>query len=48
MVLRPSNISRWDWTLVKDMVFNASKDLSEAYDRAKSFIAIEEAMGSLK
>lgn len=32
--------------LMKDIMFNPSKDLSEAYDRAKNFIAIEEAMGA--
>lgn len=34
--------------LVKDKMFNAPKDLAEAYDRAKGFIAIEEAMGRFR
>lgn len=34
--------------LLKDIMFNPLKDLSEAYDRAENFIAIDDAMGSLK
>lgn len=34
--------------LMKDIMLTPPKDLSEAYNRAKGFIAIKEAMGSLK
>lgn len=34
--------------LVKDLMFNHPKDLAEAFDRAEGFIAVEEAMSSLK
>lgn len=34
--------------MMKDIMLNPPKDLSEAYDRAEGFIAIEEAIGSLK
>lgn len=34
--------------LVKNLMFNILKDLSKVYDIAEEFIAIEEAMGSLK
>lgn len=34
--------------LVKDLMFNISKDLSEAFDRAEGFIIVKEAMNSLK
>lgn len=33
---------------MKDIKFNPPQDLSEAYDRAEGFIAIEEDMESLK
>lgn len=34
--------------LIKDIMFNPPKDLSEAYDRAKNFITIDKVVGSLK
>lgn len=34
--------------LMKDIMLNPPKDLSEAYERAGNFIMIDDAMGSLK